>query len=153
VDLSVQAEATARMLAPLAESGGITILLDLGENCVARCGREDAIQILRNLMENAIKYNLPNGQVEVTTTRQEDWVHVDVMDTGVGIPEEDLPRIFERFYRVDKARSRESGGTGLGLSIAKEIIAQHKGTIGVVDTDEPGLTVRITLWIEGPDHG
>ena len=78
---------------------------------------------------------------------------MEVTDNGIGIPKEDRGRIFERFYRVDKARSRESGGTGLGLSIAKEIIDRHQGTIELVDRPGPGLTVRITLLVEGPGHG
>lgn len=80
-------------------------------------------------------------------------VWMEVADNGIGIPKEDRGRIFERFYRVDKARSRESGGTGLGLSIAKEIIDRHEGTIELVDRSGPGLTVRITLLVEGPHHG
>ena len=76
-----------------------------------------------------------------------------VKDTGIGIPLIHQDRIFERFYRVDKARSRESGGTGLGLSIAKEIIDRHEGVIRLVDRPGPGLTVRIELLVEGPHHG
>lgn len=75
-----------------------------------------------------------------------------VDDNGIGIPESDRARIFERFYRVDKARSRQSGGTGLGLSIAKELVERHKGRLELVDKEGPGLAVRLTLWIEGPDH-
>ena len=71
----------------------------------------------------------------------------------MGIPAEDRGRIFERFYRVDKARSRESGGTGLGLSIAKEIVDQHQGEIKLVDREGPGLTIRVELLLEGPGHG
>ena len=78
---------------------------------------------------------------------------MEVADDGIGIPKEDRSRIFERFYRVDKARSRESGGTGLGLSISKEIVDRHEGTIEQVDRPGPGLTVRITLLVEGPGHG
>ena len=78
---------------------------------------------------------------------------MSVADDAFGIPAADRPRIFERFYRVDKARSRESGGTGLGLSIAKEIIDRHHGVITLVDRPGPGLTVRIELLVEGPGHG
>jgi two-component system sensor histidine kinase VicK len=75
-----------------------------------------------------------------------------VADNGIGIPAEDRSRIFERFYRVDKARSRESGGTGLGLSIAKEIVDRHRGELTAVDKEEPGLTIRMELNVEGPGH-
>ena len=75
---------------------------------------------------------------------------MEVCDDGIGIPEKDRDRIFERFYRVDKARSRESGGTGLGLSIAREIVQRHKGTIGLADHKGPGTTIRLTLPIAGP---
>lgn len=76
-----------------------------------------------------------------------------VDDDGIGIPEEDRPRIFERFYRVDKARSRQSGGTGLGLSIAKELVDRHQGILALEDKEGPGLRIRLELKIEGPDHG
>ena len=76
-----------------------------------------------------------------------------VNDDGIGIPEEDRPRIFERFYRVDKARSRQSGGTGLGLSIAKEIVERHQGRITLMRKEGPGLTIRLELNIEGPGDG
>lgn len=82
----------------------------------------------------------------------EDKVWCSVQDNGIGIPEKDVERVFERFYRVDKARSRESGGTGLGLSIAKEIVDRHEGTIRLVDRPGPGLTVRMELPVGGPSH-
>ena len=116
VDLNAQVEKAVRLLQPLAESAQVTLETDLGEDCTVLCNSEDAIQILRNLMENAIKYNVPQGKVWVTTRRVGDRVRLEVADTGVGIPQEDMPKIFQRFYRVDKARSRAAGGTGLGLS-------------------------------------
>ena len=86
-------------------------------------------QVAFNLMENAIKYNLPGGRVEVGVSRRGEKVALTVTDSGLGIPEEDLPRIFDRFYRVDKARSRAAGGTGLGLSIARDTARLHGGDI------------------------
>ena len=77
---------------------------------------------------------------------------MEVCDDGIGIPEKDRDRIFDRFYRVDKARSRESGGTGLGLSIAQEIVRQHQGSLTLVDRPGPGTTLRLELKREGPDR-
>ena len=76
---------------------------------------------------------------------------MEVSDNGIGIPDKDKERIFDRFYRVDKARSRESGGTGLGLSIAREIVQRHQGAIGLVAHDGPGTTIRLTLPVGGPE--
>lgn len=110
-------------------------------------------QIIFNLVENAIKYNHFGGMVHVRLNRQEDDVVVRVEDTGIGIPQDAVEHVFERFYRVDKARSRQSGGTGLGLSIAKEIVNRHQGLLELQDKDGPGLALRLELKIEGPDHG
>lgn len=88
-------------------------------------------QVLLNLIDNAIKYTENKGLVTISAKEQGKFVRIDISDTGVGIPEKDLPRIFERFYRVDKARSRELGGTGLGLSIVKHIVHAHKGEVSV----------------------
>ena len=110
--------------------------------------------IFRNLYDNAIAYAGENIKITVNCYKEDPkYYYFSFSDNGVGIPEEHINRIFERFYRVDKARSRESGGTGLGLSIAKEIIDRHEGTIELVDRSGPGLTVRITLLVEGPHHG
>ena len=84
-----------------------------------------------NLLDNAMKYTPSGGRVMVRAHKLDNGVRVDVVDTGIGIPEGDIPRIFERFYRVDKARSREMGGTGLGLAIVKHIIQGHNGRLHV----------------------
>ena len=89
--------------------------------------REAVHQILSNLLDNAIKYTPAGGAIVVGARPAGHFVEVFVRDTGIGIPAEDLPRLFERFYRVDKARSRELGGTGLGLSIVKHLVAAHNG--------------------------
>lgn len=88
-------------------------------------------QVLFNLIDNAIKYTLEGGLITVRVFNIEKGVQVDVIDNGIGIPETDLARIFERFYRVDKARSREVGGTGLGLAIVKHIVMAHGGEVKV----------------------
>ncbi|HPE15903.1 MAG TPA: ATP-binding protein [Oscillospiraceae bacterium] len=106
-------------------------------------------QVMMNIVANAIKYTPDGGTIEITAGEKPDGVWMEVADNGIGIPPKDRARIFERFYRVDKARSRESGGTGLGLSIAQEIVRQHGGTISLVDKDTPGLTVRIELPLGG----
>jgi len=102
-------------------------------------------QVMMNVIGNAIKYTPDGGHIRVTAGTEGDCVWMEVRDDGIGIPPKDWDRIFERFYRVDKARSRESGGTGLGLSIAREIIQRHHGTIALVPHEGPGTTVRITL--------
>ncbi len=102
-------------------------------------------QVVTNLTENAIKYNLENGQVNVGYTVQDDKVKIFVSDTGRGIAQEHLSRIFERFYRVDKERSRDVGGTGLGLAIVKHIVEAHSSVIKVTSVEEKGSTFSFTL--------
>ena len=109
-------------------------------------------QVMMNILGNAIKYTPDGGDIRVSACADSDNIYVDVADNGIGIPAADRDRIFERFYRVDKARSRESGGTGLGLSIAKEIVEKHSGSLSVVPKEEPGTTVRLTLPILQPRH-
>ncbi len=114
--------------------------------------RERILQVMMNIVSNAIKYTPDGGHIIISAGRSADRVWMEVADNGIGIPAADRGRIFERFYRVDKARSRESGGTGLGLSIAKEIVDRHEGVLTTVDKEEPGLTLRMELKIEGPGH-
>lgn len=107
--------------------------------------RDQILQVVLNLLSNAIRYNKPEGSVTVRTYRQGHQAVIEVADTGIGIPSEALPRIFERFYRVDKTRSRASGGTGLGLSIVKHIVESHGGTVEVESEYRVGSVFRVRL--------
>ena len=137
-----------------AQRHGHTLTLDLSPDIPDIVGdRDRVLQVMMNVVSNAIKYTPDGGQIAISAGRNPLRVWMEVSDNGIGIPASDRPRIFERFYRVDKARSRESGGTGLGLSIAKEIVDRHEGIIFLVDRPGPGTTIRIELPIEGPAHG
>ena len=131
VELGVVAEKVAHMLTPLAQAVGVELRCRINPACTLMATEDDLYQVAFNLMENAIKYNLPGGRVDVTVRRLGGKVSLIVCDTGVGIPKEDMPKIFDRFYRVDKARSRAAGGTGLGLSIARDTARLHGGDIKV----------------------
>ena len=102
-------------------------------------------QVIDNILNNAIKYSLDGGKITVTMKTTDDQMILSISDQGLGIPKQDLPRIFDRFYRVDRARSRAQGGTGLGLAIAKEIIKQHKGFIWAKSEYGKGSTFTIVL--------
>ena len=118
-------------LKPLADEKGVRIRCDLEDGCVVMATADDMYHIIFNLMENAVKYNVPDGCVTVTLRSGEEKISLTVADTGIGIPEEDRLNIFSRFYRVDKARSREAGGSGLGLSIVHDAVQAHGGSIAV----------------------
>jgi len=124
---------------------GIQCERALPESLAVRADADRLRQILANLLENAIKYNKDHGSIQVTATREREMIKVTVSDTGIGIPAHDLPRIFERFYRVDKARSRELGGTGLGLSIVKHLVESHHGTVSVESRFGHGSAFSFTL--------
>nr|WP_207754956.1 phosphate regulon sensor histidine kinase PhoR [Desulforadius tongensis] len=128
------------MFTAQAEAKDIEITTKVPENVPPVMGEKDLlIQVLVNLVDNAIKYTPEKGKVTITAEAEQQAVKVSVRDTGTGIPQESLPRVFERFYRVDKARSREVGGTGLGLAIVKHVIELHDGEIEVESS--PGGTV------------
>lgn len=113
--------------------------------CYVKADKEKIRQVLINLISNAIKYNKPHGTVSIGTYDMDNKILIEVSDNGLGIDPEHLPRIFERFYTVDKSRSREKGGTGLGLSIVKHIVEAHNETINVRSTPGQGSTFGFTL--------
>jgi two-component system phosphate regulon sensor histidine kinase PhoR len=122
----------------------IELSFDDGGNGSAVLGEEEALtQVVDNLLDNALKYTPKGGSVHVSLRAEEERVVLCVRDTGIGIPPSDLERIFERFYRVDKARSRELGGTGLGLSIVKHLVTSLEGELGV--TSEEGVGSEFTV--------
>jgi signal transduction histidine kinase len=127
----------------LAQWKQITVSLDVNTPTTIVGDRVRLHQLFLNLIDNAIKYTPEGGTVALTMERRDGAAVFSVRDTGIGIPEEDIGKIFDRFYRVDKARSRELGGTGLGLSIAKWIVELHRGTITV--TSEPGRGSTFTV--------
>ncbi len=117
---------------------------------VIRADEHRLEEVIYNLLDNAVKYSPPEGKIVLRAERRETTVCVSVSDTGVGIPARDLPRIFERFYRADKARSRELGGTGLGLSIVKHIAQLHGGSVEATSEPGRGTTVSVILPLEPP---
>ena len=112
---------------------------------MAHANRDQIEQVLINLLDNAIKYTPNGGRVDIRAEESGDLLTVHVSDTGIGIMSQDLPRVFERFYRVDKARSRQSGGTGLGLAIVKHIVETHGGSVTVQSEYGRGTTFVFTL--------
>jgi len=125
------AQRVVRMLTPLAQIRNIHIETSFADSCPILSNEDDLYQILFNLIENGIKYNKENGNLYIRLNRIENTAVLKIKDEGAGIPEESIPQIFDRFYRVDKARSRSTGGSGLGLSIVRDLIQKHHGRISV----------------------
>ena len=134
-----------RRLSTLAENSGIDFRLELEDDCPILIQEDDLYQIVFNLVENGIKYNTPGGTLTVTLYQQDDNAVLQVRDTGVGIPEDAISHIFERFYRVDKARSRATGGSGLGLAIVRVIVERNRGEIEVSSTPGEGTTFCVSF--------
>ena len=129
VDVAAVVDRAVNMLSPVADAAGVAIRPELKQGCVIRCTADDLYQVCFNLVENAIKYNYTGGRIYVSVHKDADQILLEVADTGIGIPEEDIPKVFNRFYRVDKARSRAAGGTGLGLSIVRDTVRRHGGWV------------------------
>ena len=133
-------------LQPKLAAKEISLSFDLPDNLpLVNIDWQRVNQVLHNLLENAVAYTHKGGTINVAAAKQGDWVEVSVSDTGEGIPAEDLPNIFERFYRVDKSRARVTGGSGLGLTIAKRLVEAHGGTITVQSKPGKGSRFSFTL--------
>lgn len=130
----------------LAERAGIELHVEPSSDRIRMLGdRRQLVSALGNLVENAVKYSDPNSRVEVSARSDGRWVELSVRDFGVGIPQKDLDRIFERFYRVDRARSRETGGTGLGLAIVRHVATNHGGDVQVTSVEGEGSTFTLRV--------
>lgn len=141
-----------RMLTGMTEQNNIRIDLDCKEDCPILILEDDLYQIIFNLVENGIKYNLPGGRLAIRTFRDGDNAILQISDTGVGIPEDAVSHVFERFFRVDKARSRSTGGTGLGLAIVRNMVERNQGTIRVESILHQGSTFTVTFPVFDPEE-
>lgn len=156
MDLRELGQKAAQAMEGQAAGKGLTLTCTLPEALPPVLGDAERIQqVVINIITNAIKYNKPHGSIRVTGGTEEEQVFLRVEDTGIGVPKEDQGRLFERFYRVDKARSRESGGTGLGLAIAKQIVESHGGHIDFESEYGQGsaFTVYLPRLKEGGGYG
>lgn len=138
-------ERVVKMLTGIADKNRITVQLELTDDCPILILEDDLYQITFNLAENGIKYNIPGGTLTISLRREEDNAILEVSDTGVGIPENAIAHIFERFYRVDKARSRQSGGSGLGLAIVRDMVQRNRGEIHVSSVLGQGTTFTVVF--------
>ena len=146
VQLDELVHTTVAKFESLAEADGIKLNVDMAPNLpiiIADSGRLS--QILHNLLNNALVHTLKGGQITIRTTYTKEKLSLQVKDTGDGIPPENLPYVFNRFYRVDSSRNRNTGGTGLGLAIVKALVEAHGGTIGVTSEGKPGLGTSFTV--------
>ncbi len=149
VAVSEVASSVAEQLRSLAEQRQVAVELDVAADVTVGCDWASLSRILSNLLDNAVKYTEASGRAGVTASRADEVVSVTVWDTGIGIPSADLERVFERFYRVDKGRSRELGGTGLGLSIVKHLAEACGGSVSV--ESQLGKGSRFTVMLPAPE--
>lgn len=154
VDVVALTEGVLKRMRPIAQKHNVELVLDSKRAITAEIDEVKISLVIMNLVENAIKYNKDNGFVRVELDADHQYFYMDVIDSGVGIPESSLDQIYERFYRVDKSRSREIGGTGLGLSIARNAVLMHRGSIDVKSTLGEGttFTIKIPLFNAGKNN-
>ena len=147
VDINALVQQILKRLRPIAKKRNVELIYESIREVTADVDEVKLSLAINNLVENAVKYNIENGWVRVTLDADHKFFYIKVADSGIGIPEEYQEHIFERFYRVDKARSRETGGTGLGLSITRNVILMHHGAIRLSSKEGEGstFTVRIPL--------
>ncbi len=138
-------ERVMRMLSQFADQKNISFDADLNNDCTILILEDDLYEIVFNLVDNAIKYNVQGGHIYISLKREEDNAILKIRDTGVGIPEEAQKHVFERFFRVDKARSRKSGGSGLGLAIVMNMVERNQGTITMESVLGEGTTFTLTF--------
>lgn len=148
VDINALLEIILKRVIPIANSRGIEITYESYREVKADVDEVKLSLALTNIIENAVKYNVDNGWVKVTLNADHKYFYIKVADSGVGIPDDCKEQVFERFYRVDKARSRDTGGTGLGLAITKNVILMHKGTIKLYSESGEGSTFTIKIPIK-----
>ena len=153
LDCAAQVRNAIHLLLPLAENRDVVLHSDLHPGCLVRISGDDMANIANNLIENAIKYNRPGGSVWVCLAVDEEDVVLTVEDNGIGIPAEERERVFERFYRVDKARSRAAGGTGLGLSIVHDIVLRGDGSVRLTEREGGGSIFQVTLPLAREEDG
>jgi signal transduction histidine kinase len=149
IDLHKIISESIKLLNSLAEQKGIVINISADEHCRTTGDRAALLALFVNLLENSIKYNVPQGKIDIFIKKETDFILTEIRDTGIGIPEGDIDKVFDRFYRVDKSRSKERGGTGLGLSICKEIIKLHSGKTEIKSIVGEGTIVSVYLKKEG----
>jgi two-component system sensor histidine kinase BaeS len=150
VDVGATVRASADLVAPVLARRSITLAVDAPRGLLVHARADELTQVLANLLQNAVRYTPSGGDVRVTAARAEGGVTVTVANTGPGIPPEDLPRVWERFYRVEKSRDRARGGAGVGLAIVRQLVEEAGGRVGA--TSEGGWT---TFWLTlpgGPAH-
>ena len=145
VNIAPTVSRVTRMLNAIAEENGISIIQKLDQDSPILILEDDLYQIIFNLVENGIKYNVAGGTLTIVLSREDDNAVIKIADTGVGIPEDAIGHIFERFYRVDKARSRKSGGSGLGLSIVRNMVERNGGSICVKSQNGKGTVFTVTF--------
>ena len=145
VNINGLLESILKMVKPLAEQKHIDLVLESYRPIVAEVDEVKMSMAISNLVENGIKYNNPEGFVHVSLNADRTYFYVKVQDNGKGIPADSLSRVFDRFYRVDKARDRATGGSGLGLSITKSIVLAHNGDIKVYSEEGKGTTFTMQI--------